>query len=345
MRRGIIAALAIFIAGQAFIPASAFILSKHKFTASANEKSAHILKLAHGTTQAETAHTATKLLYFSFSKNGYKNNPGMARLRPYLSNGKMPGMFRTPPGAIELVTLEGWCDDAARALIYILAHKGIKAEQWNMQGPHAAHAAVRAHFDDGTTALLDPFYGYTSIVDGKAHDPLAVRDAMKRGQSSKGLLAPFDENSNDKFYAEFGTYFMGAQGEPLTITAQIPATDKPLSLGTLDGNSRDVYAQLMRSDMTITWDYVGHKYDRGWTREMAAQEPVQVQIILTHKPNAGILRTFTPAPAVDGTKLTWNLLKGDKIISEDAKAAISWTRLKSYIDVDQIVITPEGATP
>lgn len=345
MRRGVIAALAFLLLGQALLPIAALIISKHKFTASANEEAAHILKLSRGETQAETANTATKLLYFRFSKQGYKINPDMARLRPYLTNRKMPDMLRTPPGVLELISMEGWCDDAARALIYILRREGINAEQWNMQGPHSAHSAVRVYFADGTTALLDPFYGYTSIVDGKPHDPLVVRNELKEGKNPSAFLKPFNKKSNDKFYADFGTYFMGEQDNPLTITAQIPALENTLTLGTLDGSSRDVYGQLMQHDMTITWEYAGHKYDRGWTREMVASEPAQVQIILTRKPNAGILRTFTPAPAVDGTKLTWNLLKGEKIVSEDAKAAISWTRLKSYINVDQIVITPEGATP
>lgn len=327
------------------VQGAALYLAKYTFTKSADFASHLILGDDEKKSQIETAELATRKLYALFFKDGYQVLPKIARLRPYISNSKIPSPLRTPPGALELYTLEGWCDDAARALIYILNKKGIKAEQWNMQGPHAAHAAVRVHFKDGTTALLDPFYGYTSIVNGVPQDPIDIRNALRQGQPAKKFLKPFDKESNDAFYAEFGTYFMGAQGEPLTIKAQIPPLEKPLTLGTLDGNSRDVYGQLMQNDMTITWDYVGHKYDRGWTREMLASAPVQVQIILTHQPKNGILRTFTPAPAVDGTKLTWNLLKGEKIRSEDAKAAISWTRLKSYIDVDQIVITPEGATP
>ena len=300
------------------------------------------LRYARRDSQQETAENVAKMLYADFGKNGYsEQSKSIAAKRPYLTNRHLPDILRVPHGVLELTMMEGWCDDAARALIYILA----KAEQWNMQGPHAAHAAVRVHFDDGTSALLDPFYGYTSIIDGKPHDPIAVRATMQKGKNSAGLLKPFNEKSNKQFYTEFGTYFMGAQGEPLTIMAQIPRIDQPLTLGTLDGNSRDVYGALTQNDMTITWEYAGHKYDRGWTRELVAKAPVQVQIILTRKPNDGILRTFTPAPAVDGTKLTWNLLKGEKIISEDAKAAISLTRLKSYIGVDQIVITPEGATP
>jgi hypothetical protein len=345
MKRGLLAAIIIFFVGQATIPILGLLIAKHKFTQNADEQSVEILKHVEGNSQTQIAHDATKLLYFRFSKEGYKADPGIARLRPFLSNSKMPDIFRTPSGALELSTFEGWCDDAARALIYVLAKEGIRAEQWNMQGPHTAHAAVHAYFNDGTSALLDPFYGYTSIVNGKPHDPISIRDAMRNGKSSSGLLKPFDKRSNKEFYKEFGTYFMGDQGGPLTITAQIPVSENTIELGKIDGDYVDARRELTRNDMTITWEYVGHKYDRGWTREMVANQPVQVQIILTRKPKNGILRTFTPAPTVDGTKLTWNLLKGEKIISEDGNAAISWTRLKSYIDVDQIVITPKGATP
>jgi hypothetical protein len=287
---------------------------------------------------------ATQAIYKNFSKNGYERHKILARLRPYLSNDRLPDFMRIPPGAIELVTNEGWCDDAARALIYTLENYGMTAHQWNMQSPRRAHSAVVANLP--SPALLDPFYGYHSLSNGKPGDPLQIQKQMKGGQPlAASGLTPLDEKSNHEFYKDFGMMFMGAQGTPLTITAQIPVTDKPLELGAADGNYADARTAIMRNNMTMTWEYTGHKYDRAWTRELVAQQPLQLDIILTKAPDNGVIRTFSPAPTVDGTKLSWNLLKGEKIISEDAKAAISWTRLNSYIDVDQIVITPKGDTP
>lgn len=322
-----------------------FLTTKYYFVRSADAQVSAILAKAKNNDQVQTADAAARHLYEIFSKRGYVEHPYLARLRPYLSNRSMPGIFRIPPGALELNTLEGWCDDAARALIYVLAKEGIHAEQWNMQGPHAAHAAVKATFDNGTAVLFDPFYGYSSIAHGAAQDPIVVRDAMRNGAKADTLLTPFDAQSNMKFYSEFGTLFMGAQDEPLTITANIPSLSTPLILGTVDNNSRDVYGALMKNDMTMTWHYAGHKYDRGWTRELVAPQDMQVEIILNRTPNDGILRTFTPPPTVDGTKLRWDLLTGEKIVSKDAKAAISPAHLSSYIEVDQIVMTPKETTP
>jgi hypothetical protein len=277
---------------------------------------------------------ATEKLYKSFSKNGYKSHLVLARLRPYLSNERLPEFIRIQKGAIPLMTMEGWCDDAARALIYTLSRRSIEGKQWNIQGASNAHVAVLVQFGAEQTALLDPYYGYHTVKNGAAVSP---GNAVK-----ENAFIPLDENSNRLFYARYDTYFTGVQGAPLRMSWNIPLTEKTLVLGEKNGDSTDAHDQMKNHGMGVASEYLGHKYDRGWTRELVAQQPLQIDIILTKEPDDGVLRTLSPPPAVDGAKLTWLLSKNQKITSEDGKAGISWTRLNSYIDIDQVIITPRG---
>lgn len=304
----------------------------------ANARSTEILAGADIHDPAAISLYAIENLYTTFQKQDYRDHKILAHLRPYVSNIRLPEFMRVPQGAIELVTNEGWCDDAARALIYTLGTVDIPARQWNMQGLTMAHAAVIANIN-GSTALLDPFYGYHSLPAGK---PVPPQEA-----AAKRALVAIDENSNHTFYKNFNSYFMAAQGDPLTITANLP--DAQTELGNIDGESGDVQRSGLAHNMTNIWDYIGHKHDRNWTRELRAPTQMKVDIILTEPANDNVLRTLSPAPAVDGTKLSWNLLKDEKIISQDGKAGISLTRLNSYIEIDQITITPakdtRGNTP
>ncbi len=276
---------------------------------------------------------ATQRLYQMFRHETYADHPILSRLRPYISNARLPDFIRIPTGATETVMMEGWCDDAGRALTYILSKRNVESRQFNFVGPSNAHSAVIAQFDK--PALLDPYYGYHTITQNGVVPPEEA--------AAKHALIPIDEKSNRAFYAHFDKLSMGAQGDEMTITAALPA--KKVTLGSIDGKTDDARDDMMKNDMTPMWNYIGHKYDRGWTRELIADEAMQVDIILTRPANENVLRTLTPAPVVNGTKLTWNLLKGDKIISKDGLAGISWTRLKSYIDIDQMLITPTGEQP
>lgn len=296
----------------------------------ADTQAENLLKSARSDRKIETAERAAFLIYKSYAKDGYSDDSvaKTTMLRRVYTNRLMPSLFRVPEGAFELAMMQGWCDDAARALIYTLAKENIPAKQWNMQGPASAHAAVVAEID-GERMLLDPYYGFYSVRDGKPVPP----------EKAKDNLVAFDKNSRRGFYDGYDDLAMGAAGEPLTITANIPPD--AITLGALDGSSGDMRAALGKARMTLVWDYAGHKYDRGWTRELVAGGQVKVEIILTQAANENVLRTLSPAPTVDGTKLTWHLLKDGKITSQDGKAGISLARLNSYIDVDQIVITPE----
>lgn len=327
------------------LPSIALLLTKYVLTQNANRASEQILIQARANTPEETAENAARLLYIRFSKSNHNVYPNLAKARPYISNDKMPTVFRTPPGAVELNTLEGWCDESARALIYVLARDGIQAEQWNMQGPSSAHAAVRVKFNNGTSALIDPFYGFSSVQKTETHDPLDIQESIRKGGKIEQYLKAFDQNSNKEFYNEFGELFMGAQGEPLTLKSDIPRVSERTELGIEDRKGIDARRAILKNDMTLGWEYVGHKYDRGWTKILTAQQPLKFEIILIRNPEDQIVRTLSPKPEISGKKLIWNLAKNEQIIAKDALAGISPFRLSSYIDIDQIVITPEGDQP
>ena len=265
--------------------------------------------------------SVTQKLYDFFERESHSTYPLLARLRPYLTSTHLPSALRLPHGVIEIFRMEGTCDDAARALIYLLDRQGISARPWNMIGRENAHTAVVAEIE-GKKFLLDPYYGYAG--------------PLKKPK-------PLDKTSNRDFYKDYEKRAMGAAGETLTIPIRIPA--KQLVLGTIDGDGDDVRKAMQNNRMTPVGSYLGHKFERGWTREWVAKVPLRMDFILTRHPDSGILRTLAPSPVVDGTKLSWHLLKGEKIISEDGKAPISLLRLNSYIDIDQIIITPEGDTP
>lgn len=230
-----------------------------------------------------------------------------------------------------------------RALVYTLNRKGIKAKQWNMQGPRNAHAAVIVYGPNDQNALVDPYYGFSGINNGTIRDPLEVQKALRNGTNIKSLLTAYGPDSNWDFYKGLGQMAMGAQGEPFTISVEIPKVQKTLTLGAINGSQADTRGALLKEGMSITWEYAGNKYDYKWKRELIAPQPVCVKIILTKAPDQRILDSFSPTPQVDGTILTWYLLKNEKITSEDGIAAvspISKKRRSHYIDIDQIIITP-----
>ena len=308
----------------------------------ADRVAAAILEQAGDGTPPQIASNAAKVIYRTFRRGGVYDNVVMGRLRPYLSNDRLPKFIGFPCGAIALVTNEGWCDNAARALAYVLDKKNIRSPQWNMIGPHYAHSALLVEFDDGA-ALLDPYYGYASVApDGRHWDPRDIQADIQAGKAgTTDRLYPFDGQANHGFYEHFDTLTMGAQGEPLTISVKLPRLDQPLVIGNLDSDSRDVYGGLTKHGLTITWDYAGHRYDRNWTRELIAAQPVRVAMTLNAEAGDNILAAFDPPPHLTGNRvIAWDLPAGGKIISHDGRAAISWRRMTSYIGIDQIIITP-----
>jgi hypothetical protein len=242
------------------------------------------------------------------------------RVRPYLTNRRLPGWLRLPDGVMETFIGRGFCDNAARALSLALAQEGYKSVQWNMVSPHGAHSALLVTKKDNRKILADPFYGYI------AEDP-------KNRQSFK----PLNEKSDARFYKDFENISMAAQGEELTLEAAIPPA--PVTLGALDGRDNDVKSGGMKIGLNPFWNYMGHKYNREWVRVLRARQPVKVVMTLLAPAEDGIL-VADPAPAVSGNILTWELQAGDAITLTDGLAKPSLTRLNSYIGIDQIEFLP-----
>lgn len=264
------------------------------------------------------------------------------RLRPYVTNGRLPEFLRFPDGAIEMLVGAGLCDNAARMLAFILKQRGYESVQWNMVTPFDAHSALLVSMPDGRKVFADPFYGYVAYdqVAKKLLSPHDAQNRVKEGAVLEDVFISLASNAHPEFYKNFGVAFMAAQGSDLMITAALYMTEgKPVLLGENDGSDEDVKHQAGQNGMTPFWHYVGHKYNREWVRVLQAQENVRLEMLLMADAEEGII-TSDPRPKIEGRKLIWNLKAGDRITFRDGLAAISFRRLNSYIGVDQIALYP-----
>ena len=91
--------------------------------------------------------------------------------------------------------------------------------------------------------------------------------------------------------------------------------------------------------MTPYWHYLGHKYDRGWTRILKFAQDTRVEIGLTEPVDAGLITTDA-RPRIDGDTLTLVVAAGESLAFVDGLAKRDWTRLKSYQDIDYILFEP-----
>ena len=315
-------------------------------TVQANEKADRIIQETYDKSQAaaedEKLIALATEIYHRFDRDDPKNS-FMLRLRPYLTNRRLPDILRLQSGVIETHIETGLCDNAARMLAFLLQREGYDSVQWNMVSNHAGHSALLVTLRDGRQAMLDPFYGYATVdgANGALTHPHNVRDAMRKGQSfSKGFRA-LDEQSSPKFYQDFANTNMAAEGEDLRIEATLPALENgvPVMLGDINGKPKDVKRAAMKHGMTPYWQYTGHRYNREWVRVLNAPEAVTLVITLTQNAEDGVI-TATPKPVVKDKELIWHLDAGDAITFRDGQAKISLKRMNSYIDVDQIAIYP-----
>ncbi len=256
------------------------------------------------------------------------------RLRPYVTNARLPESIKFPEGAIETIIQQGMCDNAARMLKFVLAQKGYNSIQWNMVSQNGNHSGLQVTLPEGRKGFIDPYYGYGAMKEGK----LISLDEAK-AFPVEDVLIPLGPNSQIGFYKDLKDMAMAAQGETLHITANLPPTETALWIGEINGNAEDVKSKAGALGMTYYWDYMGHKYNREWVRELTVAQDVRFEMILLDQPEEGIL-TADPKPQVEGKTLRWDLKVGDKIMFHDGLAQISWKRMNSYIGVDQIVITP-----
>ena len=242
---------------------------------------------------------------------------------------------------IETLLDAGICDNAARALHFVLKQQGIDSVQWNMVTQRRAHSALRVALSDGRYGFVDPFYGLSAFDQDEQRllSPEEMQGRARRGVDIDDVFVAFDQSRDTDFYQDFKRkVFMGAQDSPLTIDIMLPVFEgHVLHLGKIDGQEQDVYDDSIRNDMTPFWHYMGHQYDRSWERIMRAPHDMRVEITLVSEVEEGIV-TADPRPIIDGKKMVWHLRQGEDITFTDGDAAISWERLNSYIGVDQIAL-------
>lgn len=289
--------------------------------------------------QDETIIALARAVFTKFTPREPSEIPAL-RLRPYITNARLPKIFKLQDGAIETIIQTGLCDNAARMLSFLLKQRGIQSVQWNMVTHTDAHSALNVTLADGRNVFIDPFYGYAAF-DKNKNALMSAQEAqnrLKAGAKQEDVFFSLTDQSHPEFYRNFATAFMAAQGTALEIMSTLPAlTENTLVLGEINGNSEDVKTAAGQHNMTPFWNYVGHKYNREWVRTLTAPQDVTLTMILTNTPESGLL-TSTPLPRINGNQLSWDLKGGDKIIFKDGLAKISFTRMNSYIDVDQIII-------
>jgi hypothetical protein len=282
----------------------------------------------------------TRQVYLNFRAQNPSEIP-LLRLRSYITNDRLLNFLKLPSGVIETNIERGLCDNASRMLAFILKQQGFDSVQWNMVSYKGGHSALLVTMSDNRKAFVDPFYGVVA-VDRKKNliDASKAQELIRAGRRTDKVFMALDKKSKQRFYNDFSSVSMAAEGQDLLIKVDIPALkNKPLLLGSLDGSEKDVISAGNRTNMTPYWNYMGHKYNREWVRILKASEPMKIVITLTEDVDQRVL-TATPTPDMQGKVLSWNLMAGQKIIFKDGDAKLSLNRMNSYLNVDQIAFYP-----
>ena len=287
----------------------------------------------------------TREVHRWWTTNSYAESPPLLwRLRPYLTHDYVPAIFRLPEGVIDTLHAEGLCDSAARTLGYILEAADIQSDQLNIVNRFAgAHSVVLARFPDGREAMLDPLYGIVPQVDGELISPDRAFEASKNPGFGGDIWRKLAPTSDDRFYEMFEHAVFSVQNTTLEIDVEVRLTDnESIALGQRDGSAVDVQRAGLSRGLTSSWTYLGHKYDRGWTRVLRFPQGTRVEIGLTEPVNSGFITTST-RPRIEGDALVYTVAAGESLAFVDGLAERDWTKLKSYQDVDYIHFGPADA--
>ena len=265
------------------------------------------------------------------------------KIRSLVTHPSLPEFIRLPDGVIETLIETGMCDNAGRYLAFVLQQAGYESVQWNMVTPHGAHAARLVTYPDTnkTAVLADPYFGFVlSDRSGHLTHPKVAKRIAHRGYPFDKTFIALSPESDPRFYQHFKDVSMSAQGEPLIISATLPKIRKPLYMGKIDSDDKDVKNKTKSLGMSPNWNYIGHRYEREWVRILKAPQDMHLEITLVsgNSPHTG---TIDPPPAVDGKNLSWDLKAGDKITFYDGRAHIALPSFKSYTIIDQIAVFPE----
>ena len=324
-----------FICVSALLTITGVMIARAIIIDVAKNKSTEISTYTGDTEQYIESLTTDIHKIYTQNKN-VKDFPVLFKLRPYLTNKRLPSVLRFPEGAIETIYPYGWCDNAARMMIFALSQKGLSAKQWNMITPVAGHSALVID-DNGREIFADPFYGI--LFQNSDGEPISSQKGKALFSSGETPLKAISKESNTTFYQDFDKVMMAAQSEPLEMATKLENIDDVILLGSVDGSSTDVHADGVKNKITPYWTYMGHRYDKSWVRSLKLDQPVRIDITLVKKPSQKII-TSNKKPQIKGNTLTWNLKAGEVLIFKDGNSSFLWSELKSYIEVDQIKITP-----
>lgn len=285
---------------------------------------------------------ALTLYVFTHFERGDPSLNLALRLRPFVTNPRLPSALRYPEGGIEILNGYGLCDNASRMLAFLLKQKGIDSVQWNIVSNDDAHSALLVYMPDGRNVFVDPYFGYVAY-DRRTQKLISAEEAKTRllaGASLDDVFLSLTDDGHPKFYKSFAGSSMAAQGHALRLTADIPLLKdgKSLVLGAINDSDEDVKHESGVYGMTPYWHYVGHKYNREWVRVLQAHENIRLEMVLVQNAENSVLTSDVP-PGIRGRSLIWDLTAGDKIVFQDGLAKISWSRMNSFIGVDQIKVT------
>ncbi len=318
-----------------------WLVVKVVVTEIAKEKAQDIIASAYTAMPHETADEQVIALATEIFKNFEQIDPAHVfayKLRPYLTNKRLPGVLRLQEGVMETLLNKGLCDNASRLLSFVLRQEAFKARQWDMVTPGGGHAATLVTLPDERNVYVDSLFGVAAMdKNGHLIHPEEALSLIREGKKPEDIFYALGQKTEYKFYHNFSKVSMAADNDSLIIEAIIPNfSEENLVLGKIDGDFLDVRSALTKNKIGTVYNYVGHRYNRNWVRILRADEPVQVTFILTDDVENGVI-TSEPKPQISGKKMTWNLKTGEEIRFYDSRAKISWRRLNSYIDIDQII--------
>jgi len=280
---------------------------------------------------------ATKAYHFRYLRGDEQNL--WSALFPYqhlFSNQILPSFLRVKTGAIENLYLSGKCDSVARALAFALNHYALEAETFDMVDPKSlGHTVVSVDLDEKLNIILDPYYGFASS-NGDSLITVDVAKTYALQESALKAWTPFNRNKAiPDIYKHFERVSYLNSSDNINIISNVDMTvNDVIRVGFTNGQP------LARNDainvgLNGLWDYIGHRYNRSFVRELNFTEKTKVTFFLLENLNEMFL-TSSHVPIIEDNKLIFVIDKDESLIFRDGEAKRDWLKLKSYQFVDSI---------
>jgi hypothetical protein len=269
------------------------------------------------------------------------NAPILWRLRPYLTNEVLPEILRIQAGAIDVIYIAGQCDSAARTLQFLLAEANLPAEQFNIvRRYNGGHSVTLVELSSERAVMLDALFGVVPKQDGTLLTPMEAQKLVRQGGPTENIWTKLMPTSDISFYSQFGDAVFAKQGAGLDIETLVSFEGgEPIVLGNPDGKSNDVIHDGPLHGFTSYWDYIGHRYDRGWRLIIKVAQDTRMTIGLVEPLNEKFITTKLN-PTIQGKELIYEIAAGDSLFFYDGIARRDWIRLRSNQDVDYIRFEP-----